>query len=447
MLLLLGAAVALTYAGLALAGDLRGRIPAYLVVHALLCGAMLAAWRLVRGDPRRLGAGLACALVFRLVAAAGEPLLSDDVYRYVWDGRVQLHGIHPYAHAPSDPALAALRDDDWARINHPELRTLYPPLAEAAFAGLVAVGLGPGGFKLAMGLADFGVVLALAGLLKRRRLDRDRVMLYAWNPLAVIESAGSGHLEPLAILPMLLAMGWIIDRRPALSTLALAAGVQVKLVPLLLAPGHVRRCGVKAALLLPLALVASALPYALTGPALGAGLVDYAERWEHNAFVYAGIERALLWLDTASYLKPLVDAARRTLDLPLPWEALYRAVWPREVARIVIAVALGAWVVTVLARRLEDPLREGLWILGGMLVLSPTVHPWYVLWVLPLAAARRSWGWLLLAALVPVAYCGTGGDVPWWLRAVEYGMPLALSATLGRRAGRRAERGPCQFMQ
>jgi hypothetical protein len=175
---------------------------------------------------------------------------------------------------------------------------------------------------------------------------------------------------------------------------------------------------------------------------VGSGLHDYAERWERNALAYAGLERALSWIDIAARLKPLVDLGRRTLDLPLPWEALYRAVWPREVARMLVAAALGGWVVVVFARRLEDPVHEALLILGGMLLLSPTVHPWYLLWALPFAAARLSGGWLLLGALVPLAYCGATGDVPWMLRSIEYGPPLALMAYAAWRARTGTGAGP-----
>ena len=124
----LSAAAAAVYLFLALAGDLRIHPIPYLAAHAALVAAMLAAWRLVGHDHRSLSLALAAALLFRLVATAGAPSLSDDVQRYVWDGRVQLHGVHPYAHAPADEALAGLRDDGWKRINHPEVRTIYPPL-------------------------------------------------------------------------------------------------------------------------------------------------------------------------------------------------------------------------------------------------------------------------------------------------------------------------------
>lgn len=432
LILLLALPCALLYASLATSGDLRERLPLYFACHAVLAGLMLAAWTIAArsGEGASHGAVLAGALVFRLVmtAGGGVPALSDDVYRYVWDGRVQLHGLHPYRYAPVDPALAGLRDDDWSKINHPEVATIYPPGAEALFALLVACGAGPFGFKLALGLADFGVVLVLGSLLRRLRLPRDRLVLYAWNPLAVIETAGSAHVEPAGVLLLLLAACWIIDRRDSLSTLALAAAVHVKLLPALLLPSFARRWRATVLVLCLAALVLPLVAYGAAGPALGGGLAAYAVRWQHNAFLFAGLERAMEWLDTPGRLKPLIEWLQRSsgAGAPVPWEFFYRHVWPGDVARLWAALLAGAWAVWLASRADRDLPREMLPVLGAALLLSPTVHPWYLLWVLPFAAAYRSWGWLLLAATVPLAYCGGTGDVPWAVRWLEYAPPLAV---------------------
>jgi len=430
------------YAALLPWGDLRAAPLLLLTAHASLLALMFAGWRGYRRRPAAAGAVLLAALVFRLIAACGAPALSDDVYRYVWDGRLQLHGVHPYRFAPDDPSLVALRDADWARINHPELKTIYPPTSQIVFLVLAALGAGPTGFKLAIGLLDFGAVLALRRLLRPLGVPRDRVILYAWNPLAVLETAGSGHIEPLGILLVLLATGWIIGCRPRLSMAALAAATWVKLLPALLLPAFGRRSGPRgwaAALLVLAALVA---PYALTGPAVGGGLLDYAERWQRNAFLFAGVERAIAAVDPADALKAAIAALQRRIGgWPIPWDALYRHVWPGDLARLVVAVAVAAWALLVALRGRVDPLRQVLLVLGAALLLSPTVHPWYVLWVLPFAAARLSWGWLLLAALIPLSYLSApgAGDVSWTLRWVIWGPSLALLAAplLSTRHGRR----------
>jgi len=184
-------AAATVYAILAVAGDLRQHLTLYLVGHALLFVLLIAARRAVASaGPAAFRAMLAAAVLFRLIAACAPPSLSDDVYRYVWDGRVQAAGHHPYRFAPSDPMRAELRDATvYPKINHPEIPTIYPPLAEMLFALLAGAKLGVTGFKVVLALLDVGVVFALLRLLRALSLPRDRVVLYAWNPLAVVEVA------------------------------------------------------------------------------------------------------------------------------------------------------------------------------------------------------------------------------------------------------------------
>jgi len=423
------------FGGLAFMGDLTRRTGALLLVHALLVVVMVAAWRVLKGSgaaPLRIALG--AALAFRIVMSLGPPALSDDVYRYVWDGRVQLHGIHPYRYSPDDPALAPLRDEVWERINHRELETIYPPLSQMWFLALSGVGAGVRGFKLAAGLLDFGVVLALSFLLRTLALPQDRLVLYAWNPLAVIETAGSGHHEPLGIALAILAAAWMVAGRPAASALALAGGVHVKLLPAVLVPGYARRWSWTAIVAFTAATMVVALPYALTGPALGAGALHYAGRWERNGFLFAGILGAYEWLDPTPWLKHGIDVLKEWGPAALPWDWLYRHVWPPHLARATAAALALAWIAAVSLRKTIDPARETFLVFGGALLLAPTLHPWYVLWVLPFAAALQSRGWLLLAALVPLAYLGGEGDVPWWARCVEFAPALAVMAWDGTRS-------------
>ncbi len=414
--------------------DLHDRLALYLVLHGVLCGLMVLAWRQATGAASVLRWILVAAVLFRLIAAFGAPTLSDDLYRYVWDGRVQAAGIHPYVYAPEDAALEALRNDDWDRINHPELRTIYPPLAQMVFAALAALGAGPLGFKVFFALADIGVLAALGWLLRRAGLPPDRIVLYAWNPLVVIETAGSGHVESVGVALVVVCAVWMMCRRAKLAAVALAAAVHVKLLPLVLIPGAIRRWRNVAVLVLVLTLVALALPYALTGPAIGSGLYDYAERWERNAVIYSGIEALLEWVDTGPRLKPWVGRVRARLGGDDAfWNWVYTKVWPREIARMIVGLLALAWVVRLSFRRGLTAPREIFLGLAGVLLLAPTLHPWYVLWVLPFAAAYASIPWLLFAALVPLAYIGGEGGVPWIVRSIEYGIPL-LAAVVWSRA-------------
>jgi len=423
----LASVAAAVHLGLVGLGDLKRNVALFLCADAVLVAIMVLAWRCVRTDATGYRVAIWAALGFRLVAALGEPSLSDDVYRYLWDGRVQLHGVHPYAHAPVDDALTDLRDADWARINHPDLRTIYPPLAEWTFAAIAATGTGVRGFQLAFGLLDFGVVLALAWLLRARGLPGDRIVLYAWNPLAILETAGSGHVEPLGVSLVVLAAVWIAADRRGLAAAALGGAIQAKLLPLLLVPAALRRLRSRHACVLAMVCIGLVVPYAVAGPAFGDGLASYAARWEFNAFGFAAVRGALVAIDSGPTLAPAVDALRSRLgDCGIPWNLAYRLVWPEPLARLVVALLVGGWAVAVAFRRIPEPSREALLVLGAVLLLAPTVHPWYALWILPFAAVHASIPWLAFGALVPLAYTAQVGDVTWPVRCLEYGPLCAL---------------------
>ena len=413
-------AAAALYAILVVAGDLRAHLALYLAGHALLLVLMLAAWRAVAaGGPAAFRVMLAAAVGFRLIAAMGSPSLSDDVYRYVWDGRVQAAGHHPYRFAPADPARSDLRDVDvYPRINHPELPTIYPPLAEMLFAALSLAKLGVTGFKVAFALLDLGVIWALVRLLRALRLPRDRVVLYAWNPLAVIEIAGSGHVEPAGILLVVLALALIVEGKAARAGAALGGAIQAKLLPLLLIPGFVRRMKSRAVLAMLAVVVVTTAPYAVRGPWFGGGVVAYAHRWEHGAVLFAGVRRFFERVDAAPHLKAAIGWAQARWGSAGSglWDVMYRMVWPQELARAtVLFLALG-WAVAQSFRPRLDAVQEARLALGGAILIAPTLHPWYVLWVLPLAAAQAAGGWLLFGALVPLQYLAGAGDVPWTIR-------------------------------
>ncbi|HNH49157.1 MAG TPA: hypothetical protein PKY30_19080, partial [Myxococcota bacterium] len=129
---------------------------------------------------------VAATVLVRLPLLWAPPSLSDDLYRYLWEGQVWRAGLNPFVHAPNAPELAFLRDALWEKVNHREISSIYPPLAQLSFLALSPFGVF--GWKLGMGLADVGT----AWLLFRRRPEAGS--LWALLPLPVLEAAGSGHL-------------------------------------------------------------------------------------------------------------------------------------------------------------------------------------------------------------------------------------------------------------
>jgi len=161
---------------------------------------------------------LVVAVAARALLVPGAPTLSDDAYRFVWDGRVQAAGFNPYRYVPADRHLLPLRDwQVFTRVNRPHTRALYPPASEVTFlAAHEVAGDGMVPWKLSMLALEAAAVALLLGLLTRARVSHGRVVLYAWHPIAIVEIAGSGHPDPIMLVPLLATLLlWDAHRRVA----------------------------------------------------------------------------------------------------------------------------------------------------------------------------------------------------------------------------------------
>ena len=363
--------------------------------------------------PRAGLAVLAVAIATRAALLPVTPSLSGDVYRYIWEGRVALHGGNPYQQSPLDPALAPLRERAvYPQVEHPQLSTIYPPLALAGFALVAAVSQTVGAFKLWVTLHDLALVLLLLAWARRRGESAVPVIAYAWNPLVLVEYAGSGHHDPTGILWLVAAL-MLLERRPVLSALALAAGALVKLAPLVVAPFLFRRWPWRARLLALAALGAGLALYWSQTRGSASGLVAYWRTWRNNQLLFHYLER---W--TGSF-----DQAR-LLALAL-------------VAGALVCAWLRGWSV-------ERAARLGL---GAGLLVSPAMHPWYLGWVLVFEPLGPSVFWVLLSLTAILNYglfatpeAGRDFHLPLAWRWVEYGIPALAALTLTALRTRRPRR-------
>ena len=182
------------------------------------------------------------AIALRVLLLTAPPILSSDIYRYVWDGRVQAAGINPYRYVPVDPALASLRDPVvYPRINRAGYaRTIYPPLAEVVFAVTGGVSDNVTGIRLVMlGFETVGIICLLR-LLSLAGLPRERILIYAWNPLVLWSFANDGHVDAIAVGLLGLALLLRARHRDGWAGAALAGAVLAKLFPLVVAPAFLR---------------------------------------------------------------------------------------------------------------------------------------------------------------------------------------------------------------
>jgi hypothetical protein len=376
-------------------------------------------------DAGQLRVALALAVLFRLTLFLAAPFYSDDLYRYIWDGRVQVTGhLNPYLHPPNSEALSPLRNDLFSRINHPDIPTLYPPVSELLFALVARVSQTVFAIKGAMLICDLLLMAFLLRVLGRVGVPAGQILIYAWNPLVVAEVAGNGHLDVLAVLFLIAGIHLIIVERSTLSTLALGLSAGAKLLPLLIFPVLARRVRARFWPLPFFILAGVYLPYASAGAALFRGLKEYAERWQHNDSVFSLLLGAMEFLDPTPVLKQGIAWLHGALGYPAWVVALYTYAYPVYLARI-LAFFLVAGLAGVLAWKRADPIRGSFMLLAGVLLLSPTVHPWYLLWIAPFLALRPSRAWILLTGLVPLSYLdaspmsGGSSALP-WVRWAEY---------------------------
>jgi len=393
------------FGGLGALADWRAELGRFQLL-LLLAFAAYALALMRRARWRELpGAGVFVVVVaFALRAAVlpVAPTLSDDIHRYLWEGRVIAAGADPYSHAPDDPALTALRDRDvFPRVNHPDLRAIYPPLAELGFALVAKAGGTPRVLKLWVLLHDLALCALLAWWCRRRGGSAWDAAVYAWNPLVITEYAGSGHHDPTGILWLAVALV-LAERYPVRSALAACASALVKLVALAALPFLWRTWNGTARVVAAITLGVTLAFYGALALGEGSGLSAFALRWRHNDALFGPIA----------------------------------AIAGDANARLVAAGLLAG--LTLMAVRARVTTADGTrLLLRAGLLLGPVVHPWYLGWVLVFEPLRPSPAWLLLSATVTLGYgtfappaAGGAYHPGAWTRVIEYGSPALLAVIL-----------------
>ena len=388
--------------------DARHR-PTVFVAWALLAGtaylvALALLGRLRDGGTRALALCLVLAAVWRVPLLVAPPRLSTDVYRYVWDGRLQRLGEDPYRLVPDDPAVAHLHTPVTRQLNNGWVPTIYPPGAELFFRAVTAIEESARVMKGALVLCDGLVVLVVLRLLAVAGLSPWWVLAYAWNPLVALEAAGNGHVDVLGTLAVATAAWAVVRKRRTVAALAFAFAVGVKLLPIVLAPLLWRRIRVRDALAGAALLAALYLPFVHEGVIPLGSLRAYLAEWRFNGPLFAAL---------APRASPSTLAGVAALA----------------------GIAVAAW---ARARFSDDPAAWA-WPVAVTLALAPSVYPWYLLWLTPFLFApltRPLAVWTV--AIVPTYVAlhledvhGTLG-VPWWVVTAEYGAVVGTMAATFR---------------
>lgn len=418
--------------GLLILFDLGRHLGATLALVAAGFAGMLWAERQMRSLGREvlLWPCLAVAAILRILLLPVPPSLSEDIERYVWDGRVLTAGWNPYQLAPDATELTPIRDPLWVRLPHKEVPTVYPPVAEGLFA--IASILPASVFSLkamlvALDLAVCYLIFHLAGLWS---LPPERTLWYAWNPLVTIEIAGMGHVDGLGVALSVLATALLAraSHRTLRGALAATGAVLSKLVPIVALPVWTRQSRYKGRfVLLTLAFcILGLLPVGLSVGGVPPGLSKYAISWEFNGPLFEPLWRLLDRVDLVSVIETGLDRAKDSMGHDPLWNRLYPYNYPQLWAKIMLSAGLvfallWSWRSDGTARALRR-------VFGSVLVFSATVYPWYALWVLPWAALTRHRAWLALSALLFLSYSPKFWGIPLypWVQALIWGPFLVL---------------------
>jgi alpha-1,6-mannosyltransferase len=382
---------------------------AVMVVAASVClGAVGWAW--YRGSVSTAEV-LVFAFAGRLLAFPLLPGLSDDGFRYVWDGWIQASGLNPYLYRPSDPFLADFQDYDlYSKLNSASYYSVYPPSSQLVFL------LGGLGTKLGWEIGWYSIKAVFVSVefigivLASRLVKAHLLLLYAWHPLVILEGAGQGHTEILMTGLLFVSLFAYMKERPGLSVAAVTVAGWTKLYPILFIPFLLRRIGWKYVWIVAFITVVLWIPYARLEVVehIAASLELYVRAFEFNAGPYYLLKQLGYFFadkDLSKLLGPLLQ-------------------------NIFLIAFL---IITTTQRKRTHPL-PSVWllVLSLLWITATTVHPWYLVAVLALipffldrhdkASAylvTAAWMWLSVASLATY-FLYSAGELPYWI-AVSVG--------------------------
>jgi Glycosyltransferase family 87 len=362
--------------------------------------------------PRRVVViGLVLAAMWHLAFLMMPPGTDDDIHRYLWDGRVQRLGYNPYIVIPNDPAFAALHRPETRTLNHPDLPSPYPAGAELFFRAVTAFHESIFALKVAFVICDLAVVLLLLDVLRRSGRGAHWVLAYAWNPLLAIEVAGSGHIDIVGVLLLLVSLAALGRRWRTVAALAFGLAVAVKLLPIVLLPLYWKRIRVRDGALAAAVVAFLYLPFLNHGWIPIGSLGTYVHSFRFNDPVFSMLERV-----TAPQLATGVAVLVGFLT----------AIWMRSKASACSPEAFA-------------------WPMAASLLCAPVVYPWYLLWLLPFARSISTVPIVIwTVSIIPTYYVwhlramGRPWIVPGWIMLLEYGCIAIAGAVIRYRRFKRA---------
>jgi len=354
--------------------------------------------------------GLVLAAVWHMEYLRRPAGADDDIHRYVWDGRLQRLGYNPYIVVPSDPAFAALHTSETRTLNNPDLPSPYPPGAQLFFRAVTAIQESTFALKVAFVLCELAIVFVLLDVLRCTRQGAHLVLAFAWNPLLAIEVAGSGHIDIVGALLLVVSAAALRRRWRATAAVALGLAIAVKFLPVVLLPLYWKRVRIRDAALAAVVVGLLYLPLLNHGRISIGSLGTYVQNFRFNGPVFAALDRVASpqLLVGLALLAGLVTATWLSIRRSAPGWSEDQFAWD-----------LFAWPMT------------------ATLLCAPAVFPWYLLWLLPfLTSASTLLIIIWTVSIIPVyvqwhlrALGRPWGALPGWVMGLEYGC-LAIAAAI-----------------
>jgi alpha-1,6-mannosyltransferase len=347
--------------------------------------------------------GLVLAAVWHIEFLRMPPGADDDVHRYLWDGRVQRLGYNPYIVIPSDPALGALHTPETRTLNNPDVPSPYPAGAQLFFRVVTAIHESTFALKVAFVVCDLAIVLVLLDILRRSGQGAHWVLAYAWNPLLAIEVAGSGHIDIVGALLLLVSFAALGRRWRAIAAVAFGLAVAVKFLPIVLLPLYWKRVRVRDGALGAVVFGLLYVPFFNHGRIPIGSLGTYVRSFRFNDPVFATLER--------------LAAPQLVVGLAV-LVGFLTAIWLRSKRT--------AWSSDAFA-----------WPMAASLLCAPVVYPWYLLWLLPFARSASTVPIIIwTVSIIPTYYVwhlrtlGRPWLVPGWIMLLEYGCVATAGAII-----------------
>lgn len=354
--------------------------------------------------PRRvIFVGLVFAVLWHLLFLLKPSGVDDDIHRYVWDGRVQRLGYNPYVLVPSDPALASLHTAETRTLNNPEVPSPYPPGAQLFFRAVTAIHESAFALKVAFAVCDLAIVFVLLDVLRRTGQAEHWVLAFVWNPLLATEVAGSGHIDILGALLLVVSTAALIRRWRAIAAVAFVLAVAVKFLPIVLLPLYWKRVRLRDGVLGAVALGLLYVPFLNHGRIPFGSLGTYVQRFRFNDPIFATLE-------------PVTG--------------------PQVVAGL--AIIVGFLTAVWMRRRTTEWSSDAFaWPMAASLLCAPVVYPWYLLWLLPFVRSVATLPIIIwTVSIIPTYYVwhlrtlGRPWVLPGWIVLVEYGSVAAAAVVI-----------------